>query len=272
MSILSLTFINEWVNIDIMRTEQYFQKNLGAYFKRNKIATLDRLRRALGNPGERTVFRKLKSLDYLSSYSHRGMYYTLQSIAKFNTEGLWSHRAVWFSRFGSLLDTAEAFVENSEAGYSSAELNEALHVETKHCLLKLVRAGQLSREKFQGCYVYFCPEPEKYLSQLKVREQRKKMPLATMLVANPDLAEDEAKAVVLLFLSALNERQRRLYAGLESLKLGYGGDSYIANLFGMDPHTVARGRRDLENGDWDTGRLRAEGGGCSPVEKKRLRS
>ena len=98
------------------------------------------------------------------------------------------------------------------------------------------------------------------------------MPLATMLVANPDLAEDEAKAVVLLFLSALNERQRRLYAGLESLKLGYGGDSYIAKLFGMDPHTVARGRRDLENGDWDTGRLRAEGGGRSAVEKKRLRS
>jgi hypothetical protein len=255
-----------------MRTEQYLQKNLSAYFKRNKIATLDQLQSALGKPKERTVFRKLKSLDYLSSYSHRGMYYTLQSIAKFNGEGLWSHRAVWFSRFGSLLDTAKAFVENSEAGYSSAELHEALHVETKHCLLKLVRAGQLSREKLQGRYVYFCSEPEKYRSQLKVRKQRKKKPLATMLVANPDLADDEAKAVVLLFFSALNERQRRLYAGLESLKLGYGGDRYIANLFGMAPHTVARGRRDLENGDWDTSRLRAKGGGRSPVEKKRRRS
>jgi len=255
-----------------MRTEQYLQKDLVAYFKRNKIATLDQLRSALGNPGERTVFRKLKSLDYLSSYTHRGMYYTLQSIAKFDAEGLWTYRAVWFSRFGSLLDTAKAFVENSEVGYCSAELYKALHVETKHCLLKLVRAGQLRRKKLQGRYVYFCSDPIKYRYQLKVREQRKKEPVATMLVSNPDLAEDEAKAVVLLFLSALNERQRRLYAGLESLKLGYGGDSYIANLFGMDPHTVARGRRDLENGDWDTGRLRAEGGGRSPVEKKRRRS
>ena len=93
-----------------------------------------------------------------------------------------------------------------------------------------------------------------------------------MLVANPDLAEDEAKAVVLLFLSSLDERQRRLYAGLESLKLGYGGDSYIAELFCMDPHTVAHGRRELEKGDWDTDRLRAEGGGRSSVEKKRLKS
>jgi len=272
MSTLSLTFFYKKDNIDIMRTEQYHLKDLGTYFKRHKIATLDQLQRALGNPIERTVFRKLKSLDYLSSYSHRGMYYTLQSIAKFNAEGLWSHRAVWFSRFGSLLDTAKAFIENSEAGYSAAELHDALHVETKHCLLKLVRAGQLRREKLQGCYVYFCCEPEKYRSQLKVREQRKHKPLATMLVANPDLAEDEAKAVVLLFLSALDERQRRLYAGLESLKLGYGGDSYIADLFGMDPHTVAHGRRDLENGDWDKSRLRAEGGGRSSVEKKRLKS
>ncbi len=261
MSILPLTCFYEKGKIDIMRTEQYLLKNIGTYFKRHKIATLDQLQRALGNPKERTVFRKLKSLDYLSSYSQRGMHYTLQSIAKFNAEGLWSHRAVWFSRFGSLLDTANAFIENSEAGYSAAELQEALHVETKHCLLKLVRAGQLRREKLQGCYIYFCSEPKKYRCQLKVREQRKHKPLATMLVANPDLAEDEAKAVVLLFLSALDERQRRLYAGLESLKLGYGGDSYIADLFGMDPHTVSRGRRELEDGDWDTSRLRAEGGG-----------
>ncbi len=184
-----------------MKTQQYLLKDFGSYFKRHKIATLDQLQKALGNPKGRTVFRKLKSLHYLSSYSHRGMYYTLQSIAEFNADGLWSHRAVWFSRFGSLLDTAKAFIEHSEAGYSAVELQEALHVETKHCLLKLVRAGQVLREKSQGCYVYFCSEPKKYPSQLKAREQRKHKPLATMLVANPDLAEEEAKAIILLFLS-----------------------------------------------------------------------
>jgi hypothetical protein len=272
MSILSLTYFYEKGNIAIMRTEKYLLKELGTYFKRHKIATLDQLQRALGNPNERTVFRKLKLLDYLSSYSHRGMYYTLQSIAKFNAEGLWSHRTVWFSRLGSLLDTAKAFIEHSEAGYTAAELREALRVETKHCLLKLVRAGPVRREKLQSCYIYFCSDAKKYRSQLKAREQRKHKPLATMLVTNPDLAQDEAKAVVLLFLSVLDERQRRLYAGLESLKLGYGGDSYISELFGMDPHTIARGRSELEKGDWDTGRIRAEGGGRSSVEKKRPKS
>jgi hypothetical protein len=255
-----------------MRTQQYLIKDLGAYFKRHKIATLDQLQSALGNPKERTVFRKLKSLNYLSSYSHRGMYYTLQHVAKFNAEGLWSYHDVWFSRFGSLLNTAKAFIENSDAGYSAAELYEALHVETKHCLLKLVRVGQLRREKSQGCYAYFSSEPNKYRSQIKAREQRKHKPFASVLVANPDLAEDEAKAVVLLFVSTLDERQRRLYAGLESLKLGYGGDNYVADLFGMDPHTVARGRSELEIGHWDTRRLRTQGGGRSSVEKKHPKS
>ena len=255
-----------------MRTEQYLLNKLATYFKRNQIATLNQLQSAMGNPNERTIFRKLKSLDYHSSYSHRGMYYTLQSIAKFNAEGLWSHQTVWFSRFGSLLETATAFIERSDAGYSAAELREALHVETKHCLLGLIRASKVRREKLQGCYIYFCSEANKYNSQCKARVQRKHKQLATMLVANPDLAQDEAKAVVLLFLSTLNEKQRRLYAGLESLKLGYGGDSYIADIFGMDPHTVARGRRDLEKGNWDTSRLRTKGGGRRSVEKKRLKS
>lgn len=272
MSELSLIGLAWMGNIDIMRNEQYFLSDLGKYFKRHKIATVEQLQRALGDPKERTIFRKLKMLDYLSSYSHRGMYYTLQSIAEFDAAGLWSHRAVWFSRFGSLLETSEVFVDHSDAGYTAAELSQALHVETRHCLLGLVRADRLRRERLQGSYVYFSSEAEKHRSQRKRREKRHRKPLATVLVANPDLAEDEAKAVVLLFISALDERQRRLYAGLESLKLGYGGDHYIAELFGMDPHTVARGRHELEEGDWDAERLRTEGGGRSSVEKKRPKS
>ena len=272
MSILPLTCFHKKGNVDNMRTQQYRHNKLAVYLKRSKIATLNQLQNVLNNPNQRTVFRKLKALDYLSSYSHRGMYYTLQSIAKFNAEGLWSHQSVWFSNFGSLLETTKAFVERSEAGYSAAELSQALHVETKHSLLKLNRAAKVQREKIQGCYIYFCAESNKYADQRKTRVQRKHQSLATLLVANPNLAEDEAKAVVLLFLSTLNEQQRRLYAGLESLKLGYGGDSYIADLFGMDPHTVARGRRDLEKGNWDTTRLRAQGGGRRSVEKKHLKS
>ena len=93
-----------------------------------------------------------------------------------------------------------------------------------------------------------------------------------MIVTNPDLATEEAKAIVVLFCSMLDERQRRLYAGLESLKLGHGGDTYIASLLGMDPHTVARGRQELISGDLNSQKVRAAGGGRLLQEKKRPKS
>jgi hypothetical protein len=46
---------------------------------------------------------------------------------------------------------------------------------------------------------------------------------------------------------------------LESLKLGYGGDQQIADFIGMDPHTVAKGRRELEEHDVDIERIRKSG-------------
>jgi hypothetical protein len=80
---------------------------------------------------------------------------------------------------------------------------------------------------------------------------------------------DELRAAIVLFASLLDEQQRRLYAGLESLQLG--GDRQIAELLGLDPHTVAKGRRQLLARDVETDRVRAVGGGRKPVEKKRLR-
>jgi hypothetical protein len=72
----------------------------------------------------------------------------------------------------------------------------------------------------------------------------------------------------LLFYSLLDEQQRRLFAGLESIKLGHGGDSVLAEFLGLDPHTVARGRQQLLDQNVTTGRTRRSGGGRSRVEKK----
>jgi hypothetical protein len=261
-----------WANILIMNTPKYHLKALQKFLDQHKIATLDQVRAALGDPARCTVFRKLKELEYLSSYSHRGKYYTLRSIAQFNAQGLWNWRSVWFSRFGNLLDTAEAFVQDSEAGYTAAELKEVLHVKTKHALTQLTRSGRLQREQFDSVYVYLSGESPVAERQRKARKSHLKPSFASLIVVNPDLAAEEAKAAILLFCSMLNERQRRLYAGLESLKLGHGGDVHIASLLGMDPHTVARGRQELISGDLSQDRVRAAGGGRLPQEKKRRKS
>lgn len=69
----------------------------------------------------------------------------------------------------------------------------------------------------------------------------------------------------------LNEKQRRLYVGLESLKLGHGGDIHISSLFGLDPHTVAQGRKELLEGQVDNSRVRTKGGGRFSQKKKHLK-
>ena len=272
LSTLALTNVFEWANSLIMKTPRYHLEVLKEFFAQHKIATLDQLRAALGDPARCTVFRKLGELEYLSSYSQRGKYYTLRSIARFTAQGLWSWRSVWFSRFGNLLQTAEAFVEGSEAGYTAAELKEILQVKTKHALTHLVRSGKLQREAFDSVYVYLSAEEPVARRQRKARKARCAPSSAALMVANPDLAAEEAKALLVLFCSMLDERQRRLYAGLESLKLGHGGDAHIASLLGLDPHTVARGRQELLSEDLTPGRVRAPGGGRLLQEKKRPKS
>lgn len=273
MSTLALTVANKRANILIMNKTKYHLQVLKQFFDRHKIATLDQLREALGNPARCTVFRKLGDLQYLSSYSHRGKYYTLKSIARFSEQGLWNFRSVWFSRFGNLLETCQALVHQSDAGYNAAELRDILQVKTKHALTQLVREGRLARETFDSVYVYLSAQKEVAGRQIKARKARLQQSAASLIVVNPDLATEEAKALLVLFCSMLNEKQRRLYAGLESLKLGHGGDAHIASILGMDPHTVAKGRKELMDADLTaTDRLRAPGAGRPTQEKKRHKS
>ena len=255
-----------------MRCESFHADELARVLRRSKVATMAELKTALGTEVDVTVFRKLKQLSYRTSYSHRGSYYTLDETAQFDEKGLWSFNSVWFSREGTLLATAQAFVENSVAGYFVKELDGMLHVGTKEPLLRLVQQQRMARESVSGLYLYCSIEPALRRRQLLARHVHQNEPTLASSVAGPDTVDDELKASMVLFLSMLNEKQRRVYAGLESLKLGYGGDQRIADFVGMDAHTVAKGRRELAQHDVDIERIRKAGGGRKPAEKKRRKS
>lgn len=77
-----------------------------------------------------------------------------------------------------------------------------------------------------------------------------------------------------LFLSRLDEQQKRWYVGLESKKLGHGGDQRLSEITGMDVETIRRGRRELDNSfaGRPTDRVRLPGGGRHRVEKKSRKS
>ncbi len=250
-----------------MRTEVFHAEDLAKLLRKRKVATIVELKQALGTEVDMTVFRKLKQLEYLSSYSHRGKFYTLTDIPCFDENGLWSIRGVRFSRVGTLLDTAESVVENSEQGYFADELRWLLQVEVKEALRTLLRQGRLAREEVTGRYWYCSSQTLKKQQQRLAR--RFDEHLAEDQIVLPEAAPvgDDVKAALVLFFSLLDEKQRRLYAGLESLRRGHGGDRKIAGLLGLDAETVARGRRELLSGEMDSGRVRRAGGGRKAVKK-----
>jgi len=235
---------------------------------RSQIATLDQLKQALGTSVDVTVFRKLKPLDYLSSYSHRGRYYTLSEIVRFGADGLWSHDSVWFSRFGTLLATVEAFVNQSPQGYFAEELTRALHVEVQDVLHHLLQQNRVARQLVSHRYLYTATDPALRHRQALRRRTIQIVPMVSDASAL-EVTPDELKAAVVLFYSVLDEQQRRLYAGLQSLQVGHGGDRQLADLLGLDPHTVARGRQQLLDQQVSRDRVRLPGGGRKSVEKKR---
>jgi hypothetical protein len=73
-----------------------------------------------------------------------------------------------------------------------------------------------------------------------------------------------------LFVSRLDEQQRRWYVAMESQKVGHGGDVLMSQITGMDVETIRRGRRELDEElkDRPSGHIRAEGSGRPSAEKK----
>lgn len=250
-----------------MKTEQYDSESLYCLIERQKAVTLEEMKITLGTTVDRTVFRKLQQFDYCSSYSHRGSYYTLKKLTNFDEQGLWTLDDIWFSKYGTLMATAEAFVNKSEAGFFVQELSKVLHVCTKESLLKLFRAGRLVREKKSGLYLYCSADWAKRRQQLKSRKILETELILSHGLKGYEVSPDKIKAAIILFLSLLDEKQRRLYAGLESLRHGYGGDRKIADVFSMDVHTVAQGRKELICRDTELEGARKKGGGRKSVKK-----
>ena len=255
-----------------MRPESYSFKDLVRLLKRMRIATIDDLKRALGTQADATVFRKLRQMSYLTSYSHSGKYYTLEQNARFDDLGLWSCRSAHFSRHGTLLATAEALVNDADAGFYASELETLLEVTVKAALLELVRKGRICREKIDGKQLYCSVDSATRRKQVLARKTFAIEHSLATAGSHASTTPDELKAAIVLFVSLLDERQRRLYAGLESLKSGYGGDQRVAELLDLDTGTVARGRRQLLEQDVEVGRVRRAGGGRKAVEKKRRKS
>ena len=115
-----------------------------------------------------------------------------------------------------------------------------VQVDVKAPLLKLVREKRLAREQVFGRYLYLATDVSTRKQQLSARQVHEASPSTLGWVGGVRVLPVELKAAIVLFYSLLDEKQRRLYAGVEAMKLGHGGDQQIAELLGMDPNGSQR--------------------------------
>ena len=162
----------------------------------------------------------------------------------------------------------ETFVNRSPHGYYAPELANELHAEVQEPLRHLVQQQRLSRMEIDGQFLYTAIDSPQRRHQILARRSAQAVPLAVHSEAL-QLSPDELQAAILLFYGLLDEQQRRLFAGLESLRLGQGGDTLLSDFLGLDVHTIARGRQQLLDRKVLSGRTRRSGGGRTPAEKKR---
>jgi hypothetical protein len=75
----------------------------------------------------------------------------------------------------------------------------------------------------------------------------------------------EIEEKMVLHYSQLREKEKRHYAAIEAIKLGYGGQKYISDLFELSPYRIRIGIQELNDptllSDIPEGKQRREGGG-----------
>jgi hypothetical protein len=213
-----------------------------------------------------TTHRKLRIINYKTSYSHSGKYYTLAEIADFDNNGLWELNGIYFSKYGKLASTIEHLVNYSTSGYFASELKQILKVFVHNELKKLHQRDKLKRKQIGREFLYLSNVAGN--TQLQQRKEQIQYAVSTDLTSSrAEKNRFDEKEHLLAFLSVLNEKQRRLFLGYESLRLGYGGDKTISKLSGIDARTIAKGRQELLAHDISIDRVRDFGAG-RPAFKK----
>ena len=139
-------------------------------FKTKKVMTVSELSDLVGCSIP-TIRKRLRKWKTFTSYNKNGSYYVLPSVPKFDDNGLWKHRGVFFSRFGNLVRTVESLVSNSESGLHASQICELLGLCARSFVSHLRRIPGIRRQRHQQKFVYFSVEERIYRRQERCREE-----------------------------------------------------------------------------------------------------
>jgi len=155
-----------------MLNQQESIKVLRKYFKKNEIATIENLMQLLKTKNSMSVYRRLLKLNYLSSFTDAGKYYTLKTIADFDSSGLWFINEIGFSCYGNLKKTVTHLIEQSETGKTYHELEKQLKINLNNslhnALLSLVQSHKILRVALPDSRLYLYTSSSQIVSRKQI--------------------------------------------------------------------------------------------------------
>ena len=178
-----------------------------------RVATIEELCSQTGRAAI-TVKQALAKLDYLSSYDHNSRFYTLRSVCRFNTYGIWKHPKASFTRYGTLAALVVTVVDASAGGYTAKELDTITGVSVSGVLRQMIKKGQLLRIRAERGYVYFTTHgKKKQRAQVKARLGD----LEALNHVDEKASTEELNKIITILLEIIRRRPRSLRVLSESL-------------------------------------------------------
>jgi hypothetical protein len=89
----------------------------------------------------------------------------LPTVPRFDNDGLWQYKGVYFSRYGNLKNTIIELVRRSCSGLTGKEIGALVRLDPRSFLHHFRNTEGLQREKRDGVYVYFSGNPLTYEEQ-----------------------------------------------------------------------------------------------------------
>ena len=128
-------------------------EKLEIFIARHKAVSTEQILETIDN-SERTVRRDLKKIHAITSYTHRGKFVTLPSVASFDSYGIWFYNHIGFTKHRNSMDLIVHIINSSSKGITKDELEKVLKISVSKQIQILMEQGRLYRVKPGAKYCY----------------------------------------------------------------------------------------------------------------------
>ena len=122
---------------------------------KNRVMSAKQLRHEFRGRSRSSLFRDLRKLDEISSFTHTGQYHALKRSAAFDESGLWFFQDIGFSQYGTLKNTLVQVISDAQAGMTHKEMKTLFRIDVQKPLTDLVNTSAVTRQLLPNrIYVY----------------------------------------------------------------------------------------------------------------------